>query len=177
MRTVLIAKGRQVQNHTLHPQVKAHRSGRALVEAGPRGGLSVTPVPRSGPGLWGSIRQRQPGHHTRALPSWQSRHGSAEAPPLCSCLTVHAFSSPGSGLPARASRGQQRAPTFSLKEKMFQKRAPPWGGLTSVGDGEEADLGPDNQAPLLSFHAPECEHLKRKTKKITFFLLHSNTLK
>ena len=55
MRTVLIDKGRQVQNHRLHPQVKAHRSGQALMEAGPRGGLSVNCTGRT----TGHLRQRE----------------------------------------------------------------------------------------------------------------------
>lgn len=153
--------GSKPHNHTLHTQVKAHRSGQALPEAGACGGLSVTPVPCSRPGLWDSIRQGQPGQHALARSPGKADTGLQRCPTLL-LPDSHAFSSPDSGLPARASRGQQRSLTFSLKEKMFQKRAPPWGGLTSVGDGEEADLCPDNQAPLLSFSAPEHERKKKK---------------
>ena len=83
--------------------------------------------------------------------------------PLCSSLTVHAFSSPGSGPPARASRGQQRSLIFSLKEKMFQKQTPPWGGLMSVGMEKRLIFVQTSPAAILQ--CPRTRKKKKETNK------------
>lgn len=55
--------------------------------------------------------------------------------PFCSYLTVREFSSPGLGLPARASRSQQLFLDFFSKRKGVSQDIPPWDGVRSAGNG------------------------------------------
>lgn len=174
VRTALIAKGRQGQNHTLHTQVKARGSGQALTEAGARSGLSVPPVPRSGPGFWGSVRQGQPGQHPPALPSWQSRYRSAEAPALLlpdsPCIQLSRL-----GATSQGQQGPTALSDFFSQRKDVSEANPSLGWTHECWDGEEADLCPDK--PRCYPSVPQNTKEKKRNKQTTFFLLHSNTLK